>query len=547
MIQYGVAGAAVARTWGDKVLLVLSSAMRDSHSDNEQQEPHDNNHWWPLQPGGLVNLPAFLVSAVSTALLLSGVQESKRVMNWVTLFKMLVVTFMVVGGFWLYSTELTGDQPFAPFGAAGVLRGATTSFFGYLGYDEVCCVAGEAKHPARDMPRAVLGTLFIVTMCYILAAIALTGMVPYTEISPTAGFPDAFAQRDWEWAARLTAAGEILTLPVVVLISLMAQPRLTLSMAVDGLLPRIFGTVDASGNLRGGTLVSGVCMTIISTFVPFTYLDDLISAGILFAFCMTNSCLVLLRCQSPLHQSYLLEVLLVVYNALCFLTAMLWSHTWTYLPLQRVWAVLSTLATMFCLVYLAVQCPKTTHFGGSILSEGEYTSERHITHHHHNHRTDPSTTATTNTTAMTDDAVADDDDASDDFETEQAASNVEYFATPAVPYLPCLGMAVNWYLIAQLDITGILLLCLYLGLTIAVYWFGCAPHSVGHQQNWSVRGDYQTVTTTAATASSSSTAHRSTANHSTAREEMEVYENNNEPVFLESTEKSRPMIRTNSL
>jgi amino acid transporter len=462
-LEYGVSGAAVARTWGDKVLLWL------------QHHTSSSLDW--LQPGGgMVNLPAFAVSAVSTTLLLSGVQESKRVMNAVTALKMLIVLFMIVGGFMLYNRELTASQPFAPFGASGVLRGATTSFFGYLGYDEVCCVAGEAKHPARDMPRAVLGTLLTVTVCYVLAATALTGMLPYTEISPTAGFPDAFAVRHWEWAAELTAAGEVLTLPVVVLISLMAQPRLTLSMSVDGLLPSIFSSVDSSGNLRGGTLVSGVVMTVIATFVPFTYLDDLISAGILVAFSMTNSCLVLLRCESPVEHPGLLEQLLAVYNALCFLTAMLWSHTWTLLPFQTLAAVCSTLGTIACLYSLAVTCPKTLHFGGSILREGEYTSEHHVTH-----------------------------EPGENEERSEETAEVEYFCTPAVPYLPCLGMAVNWYLIAQLDVTGIFLLCVYLGVTAGIYYLGCAPNSVGHIRNWNVRGNYETVQNTAVRAAAGDT------------------------------------------
>lgn len=124
-LEYGVSGAAVARTWGDKVL-----------------------HWLQLssswgRPNGLVNIPAFFVSSASTILLLAGVQESKRVMNFITLLKMLIVVFMVVGGFALYSPSRIRGQPWTPSGAPGVLRGATTSFFGYLGYDEVCCVAGR--------------------------------------------------------------------------------------------------------------------------------------------------------------------------------------------------------------------------------------------------------------------------------------------------------------------------------------------------------------------------------------------------------------------
>lgn len=449
-LEYGVAGAAVARTWGDKVLLWL-----------QQHTAGTVSLGW-LEPAG-INLPAFAVSAVSTILLLSGVQESKRVMNAITALKLLIVLFMIVGGFILYDKAAISSQPFAPFGATGLMHGATTSFFGYLGYDEVCCVAGEAKHPARDMPRAVMGTLLTVSVCYILAATALTGMLPYTDISPTAGFPDAFAQRHWQWAAQLTAAGEVLTLPVVVLISLMAQPRLTLSMSVDGLLPDIFRSVDAAGNLYGGTLVSGVAMTIIATFVPFTYLNDLISAGILVAFSMTNSCLVLLRCESPPDRPGLLELLLGMYNALCFLSAMLWSHTWSYLPFQTLAAVFSSIATVVCFAQLVRQCPASTHFGGSILRDGEYTSERHVTH-------EPGAVAET--------------------------APFDYFVTPFVPYWPCVGMLVNWYLIAQLDVTGILLLCLYLGLTAAIYMSGCAPNSVGHIRNWSLRGNYETVQNT---------------------------------------------------
>ena len=276
-------------------------------------------------------------------------------------------------------------------------------------------------------------------------------MLPYGDISPTAGFPDAFQQRGWDWAARITATGEVLTLPIVVVISLLAQPRLTLGMALDGLLPPIFGKVDRSGNLTGGTLISGVVMTITATFVPFTYLDDLISAGILVAFCMTNSCLVLLRCRSPIHKEHLLEYLLALYNALCFLSAILWTHSWSFLPFQTFSAILSTTAAVVTLFWLSVQCPQTSTFGGSI---GHPTT------------------------------APDDDDHGD--------ANKQHFETPGVPFLPCLGMAFNWYLIAQLEWTGILFLCLYLGLSVLVYVLYGAPHSVGHNRSWNT-ANYETV------------------------------------------------------
>jgi basic amino acid/polyamine antiporter, APA family len=437
-LEYGVSGAAVARTWGDKVL-----------------------HWLHFSTDIVVNWPACFLSTACTALLLSGVQESKRVMNLVTLAKMMVVLFMIIGGLSLYDPGRLDGIPATPSGPSGVLRGATTSFFGYLGYDEVCCVAGEAKHPGRDMPRAVMATLLTVTVCYILAAIALTGMLPYTDISPDAGFPDAFAQRDWKFAAQLTAAGEVATLPVVVVISLMAQPRLTLSMAVDGLLPAVFKNVDESGNLWGGTLISGIVMTVTATFIPFASLDDLISAGILIAFCMTNSCLVLLRTESPVHHEGLLEKCLAVYNVLCFATAMVWTHSWAgMIPFQRLFAITLTLLTAATLLYMAKTCPHSLHFGGSILRDS-MTLRRYADAHVINQS--PGDTKTI------------------------------VFQTPWVPYLPCIGMAVNWYLIAQLDWKGVLMLFLYLGLTTFVYLLGCAPYSVGHNRNWNAHGSYETV------------------------------------------------------
>lgn len=430
-LEYGIAGAAVARSWGDKVVAWLLELG------------YEHAQWLE---SGTWNVPAAVISAASTALLWLGVNESKTVTNVFTALKMVIVAFMILvsAGLWRSSNM----RPLAPYGAGGILRGATSSFFGYLGYDEICACAGEAKNPTTSLPKAVLGTLLIVTVAYVTAALTLTGMLEYTSISPTSGFPDAFAQRGVAWAAQIAAIGELVTLPVVVLVSLMAQPRLTLSMADDGLLPEIFAKLDRKGNLTGGTLVSGTLMTLIAGFVPFTYLDDLISAGILIAFTMTNSCLVLLRCDSS--SPHLVEQHLVVYNTLCFVTSLLWSHEFTWVPWQLLWTWLSTLALAGSIVTLAWQCPESAHFGGSILP----AQHRH----------------------------------SIEGQTQEAI-----FQTPWVPYLPCFGMAVNWYLIAQLEAYGLILLIVYLGLTVGVYLIGCAPHSLGHNYQWNRQYYYETV------------------------------------------------------
>ena len=335
-LEYMISGAAVACTWGEKILVWLERNNSNSGGDDSP-----TLLLTILKPVDWINVPALLISLTCTFLLLAGVRESKFVTNLITVIKMLVVGFMVVGGFLLFHPR-NMQPPLAPMGMSGVFRGATSSFFGYLGYDEICVVAGEAKHPRRDLPRAVLGTLVIVTVCYVLGAIALTGMLPYTEISPTSGFPEAFASRQWTGAAQVTALGEVATLPVVVLISLLAQPRLTFAMAKDGILPRaIFApTTNQQGGgtspLFYGTLISGVIMTVVAALVPFTYLDDLISCGILVAFNMTNSALIQFRCNTASHNAGGTGLFhaLGTFHGLCFLTALAWnvedrSSLWT--------------------------------------------------------------------------------------------------------------------------------------------------------------------------------------------------------------------------
>ena len=190
-LEYMVSGAAVARSWGDKMVEWLQQEVGVAK-------------WIATfsNPFGTLNIMAFIISAVSTALLLDGVEESKTVTNWMTTIKVALVMFMGLGGISLFQAK--NWKPFVPasFGLAGTFRGSTLCSFGYLGYDEVCCVAGEAMHPQRDLPRAVIGTLVIVGALTILCAVALTGMQPYTQLD---GFAGAFRANGWEWAAQITA------------------------------------------------------------------------------------------------------------------------------------------------------------------------------------------------------------------------------------------------------------------------------------------------------------------------------------------------------
>ena len=226
--------------------------------------------------------------------------------------------------------------------------------------------------------------------------------------------------------------GEVLTLPVVVLVCLLAQPRLQFAMAEDGLLPEVFGRIDpVTGNLWSGTLISGIAMTLIAAVVPFDYLDSLISAGILVAFSISDSCVILMRHESPAGKPFLLEQYLLSFHALSFTSGLLLTYCWQG-TLGILCCVMFCLATLLTAIQIAIKCPSCSVYGGVHAQKlTELVVESGV--------------------PLSNDSM------------ESA------FKTPMVPYLPCLAAFVNWYLVAQLDFAGLTMLVGYLGLVSLLY------------------------------------------------------------------------------
>ena len=143
----------------------------------------------------------------------------------------------------------------------------------FLPRGQVCCLAGKSENPAEVMPRAIAGTLIGATVLSVLAQLALSGMVPWDNGGPdddgahATSFEAGFRDHGWGAASRVTAVGEVLLLPLVVLVSFLPQPELFAALAEDGLLPQAFAEVDAAGTLRFGTLAGGLLMTIFSCVV----------------------------------------------------------------------------------------------------------------------------------------------------------------------------------------------------------------------------------------------------------------------------------------
>lgn len=294
-LEYGVSSAGGARSWSDKFTNWLETELNVRGPE------------WMKPPDSTLDLYAGLLMAACVSVVLCGMQAGKVLVNVVTMTKISVVLFIIVLG--LVHFDAANVTPFVPpastdaatgqavFGWPGVFLGASASFFGYIGYDEVCCLAGEAKDPTRTIPRAVVWTIAGAALLSTLATLALVGMQPYTAIDTGESFGKAFASVGWPWAATIVTTGEVLTMPITTFIGFLAQPRVQYAMATDGLLPHVFARVDANGNLFYGTLFSGVAVTAIAVAVPFHVLWSFISLGILVAFNLTNASLLLVRAR----------------------------------------------------------------------------------------------------------------------------------------------------------------------------------------------------------------------------------------------------------
>ncbi|GMH63329.1 hypothetical protein TrRE_jg7266, partial [Triparma retinervis] len=242
----------------------------------------------------------------------------------------------------------------------------------------------------------------------------------------SSGFPDAFHYNGATWAAQFAAAGEVFTLPLVVLVSLLAQPRVYYMMSLDGLLPKVFREIDYSGggeegNLTKGILICGAVMTAIAAFVPFSLLNDMISAGVLVSFSLTDSSLLLLRRTSiggSLERSIAGINIFSFVGSLIFVRVKNWFGTLTF--------VVTILFVSWVSRKISKECPEAR-------------------------------------TKMGEEGL---------------------FRTPMVPFLPCAAIFINWYLIAQLEVLGLGLLTVYMGLTTLLYFGYSIKNSIGNNEGW---------------------------------------------------------------
>lgn len=269
--------------------------------------------------GAYFDVPAILITAIITAILVYGIRESARINAGMVIVKLAIVLFVIVVG--AFYVDPANWQPFAPYGytgisffghtlfgqtgaggaPVGVLAGAAIIFFAYIGFDSVSTHAEEAKRPSRDVPIGIIASLIICTVLYIAVSAILTGMIPYDKIDINAPVADAFAQKGLPWARRLIDVGAITGITSVLLVMMLSQPRVLLAMARDGLVPTsFFGAIhDKFRTPWKATMLTGFFVALMAAFLPLRILAELTNIGTLLAFVIVCAAVLIMRRTNP--------------------------------------------------------------------------------------------------------------------------------------------------------------------------------------------------------------------------------------------------------
>ncbi|MGW0627505.1 amino acid permease [Streptomyces sp. NPDC002758] len=267
---------------------------------------------------------------VLTCILVLGMKLSARVTEVVVAIKVTVVLIVIIAGAFFITSD--NYKPFIPkaepvpaggslkapliqlmvgwapsnFGVMGIFTAASVVFFAFIGFDVVATAAEETKNPQRDMPRGILGSLFICTALYVAVSIVVTGMQHYSKLSVDAPLADAFKALGHPWYAGVISFGAAVGLTTVCMILLLGQTRVFFAMSRDGLLPRFFSHVHPRFRTpHRPTILLGVIIAVIAGFTSLSELAELVNIGTLFAFVVVAMGVIILRRTRPdLHRSF---------------------------------------------------------------------------------------------------------------------------------------------------------------------------------------------------------------------------------------------------
>jgi len=320
LLEYGVGAASVAHGWSHYFVdflgllqIVLPPAFINAPFD------FDPGSGRFVATGAIIDLPALLISAALTIILVIGIKRSANFNFFMVVIKLAVVLLIIAVG--VFYIDPANWHPFAPYGYAGVslfgktligqhgaggeplgmMAGAAVVFYAYIGFDSVSTHAEEARNPSRDVPIGIIGSLLLCTVLYIAVAAVLTGMVPFQQIDIDAPLAKAFSQTGLPWAHALVSLGALTGITSVLMVLMLSQPRIMLAMARDGLLPNVFfGAVHPRFRTPWkSTILTGTVVGLMGALLPLRMLAELVNIGTLLAFVIVCAAVLIMRRTNP--------------------------------------------------------------------------------------------------------------------------------------------------------------------------------------------------------------------------------------------------------
>ncbi|MDQ1390118.1 MAG: basic amino acid/polyamine antiporter, family [Acidobacteriaceae bacterium] len=289
---------------GTQSFLDKVSAIVSAQSPELVQRAHDllgAPHLFGMEVG--LNLPAFIIALIITAILVVGIKESARFNTGIVVIKVSVVLFVIaLGARYINASNWGTDwHSYAPNGLAGIGAGAAYIFFAYIGFDAVSTTAQEAKNPQRDLPIGMIASLAICTVLYIAVAGVLTGMVHWQQINIEAPVARAFLDRGLTTASHIITLGALAGLTSVMLVMLLGQTRVLYSMASDGLLPKkFFAAVHPKFRTPWkNTILVGLLAAVVGSLTPIDDIGRMVNIGTLLAFVIVSVSVLVLRYTNP--------------------------------------------------------------------------------------------------------------------------------------------------------------------------------------------------------------------------------------------------------
>lgn len=268
---------------------------------------HDPVTGWAAT-GAIVNLPAMIVIGVIGIMVAIGVQTAAFVNNLLVVIKLGVIALFIACGIvfiqWDNLTPLIPENTgvWGQFGWSGILRGAGVVFFAFIGFDAVSTLAQEARNPQKDMPIGMLGSLGVSTLAYVLVGVVLLGVVSFTEL----GVPGSFAVAvnalgpKFVWLRYVVKIAILAGLTSVILVMIMGMARIIYTMALDGLLPKVFAKVHPKFKTPFiSTMLVTITMIVVAGIFPVEILGQLTSIGTLVIFMIVALGIIILRYKQP--------------------------------------------------------------------------------------------------------------------------------------------------------------------------------------------------------------------------------------------------------